>query len=731
MKRVRRSIIAKIIAMVMVVNCVASIGALLDMDTAYAAQTTEKTYFAQGKGTGEEFSADAWDITTLYYYDNTTAKYYDDKFKAGVVANHHSEEGEMLLRLINGMQYEDMKNVGTDSRSGVALMKGDIDLNRTGKFSVKVTFSMPEACRYDGYSRKEGGDGITFLITSNETITGNDGGGIGYEGIKNSLGVEFDSFYNTGNGRNYGEPAKKDADKYGHHVAVVLNGNSTKAEHHLATSFIYDSGYTAFSQEGSLTKYGEEVDTRLFTAWIEYDGNDLYVSYAKGDFETAVRPAKPQIVVDDKTTPAVKAQLDKFKNESIKVGFTSSIGSSKANHTIHSIAVVNDYIKNGISMSYTEEYYVESPDATSDYIEVNGKKYVKTKSNVVTGAAFGEEVSITDISDEMGKDFKAVDYSSVGYPGSVKEIAEDGSTTLYQFFDIIPKTSYTEKYIIEVKEPAPGDTIIEVDGVTYKVIETVVVTDVELDAKAEITDKSQDDFYSELEKVNPTDKLPSVVEDIADDGSTVVYQIYKEKPEYTVKYYLEVEEGTEGAIQIGDKYYVEQTEETVTDKAPTGTEVVYSDKDKATAGVKKDGEEVEDTFKSFDGYEFNKEATEEYGKIGGTLSDDVEIVIVFDKVEEIKESTNEDVKDPQPPVMDKDEVPTPEEPAEPEVPQDEEMQPTDPGIIIEDEDIPFADGGEPETLPQTGVLSVIICTLVGFALMVVGFKFVRYARIGV
>ena len=37
------------------------------------------------------------------------------------------------------------------------------------------------------------------------------------------------------------------------------------------------------------------VNDRLFTVWIDYDGDKMYVRYANGDFANAKRPAKPQI----------------------------------------------------------------------------------------------------------------------------------------------------------------------------------------------------------------------------------------------------------------------------------------------------------------------------------------------------------------------------------------------------------------------------------------------------
>ena len=410
------------------------------------------SYCVEGAGTGTEFNADNWTFKSLMdngvsdkYLDKKSLengiKCLDKKFATGIVANIHSQAKEPVIRLINGMEYENMKDVGTDSRSGYAMLDKKINLDDKSRFSAKFTFSMPEATCYDGYKKGAGGDGIVFVITTDEELNGLSGGAIGYKGIKNSVGIELDSFYNTDNGQKYFDPTydKKYESYRKDHVAVVLNGKNTSVDDHIATSFLYESGHLeGFTQQGSLTTYGEECDTRLFTVWAEYDGNNLYVSYAKGDFVNAVRPETAQIVVDSSKEPAVKAQLDNFAGDFVKIGFTSAIGSSKANHTIHSVAFANEYIEGGIKTAYTENYYVEVPaDAVAENaIEVNGKKYILVKTNVVLDAEAGSNVAITDLTEEYIDDYAAADYAEMGYP-SVAEVSVDGTTVVNQFFSKI------------------------------------------------------------------------------------------------------------------------------------------------------------------------------------------------------------------------------------------------------------------------------------------------------
>lgn len=81
-----------------------------------------------------------------------------------------------------------------------------------------------------------GADGITFLMIPTTGGIGATGGGMGYQGLTPSLGVEFDTWQNT----NKGDPVQD-------HLAVISNGNN---DHTAATSLagpvsIYPSGANA------------------------------------------------------------------------------------------------------------------------------------------------------------------------------------------------------------------------------------------------------------------------------------------------------------------------------------------------------------------------------------------------------------------------------------------------------------------------------------------------------
>ena len=84
-----------------------------------------------------------------------------------------------------------------------------------------------------------------LLCKPNDTNVGSHGLGIGYQGIANSIGIEFDTWTNSSLG-----------DVDGNHVGINLGGNSQSV---------------AQASEGSAFNTGG-----IWSAWIDYDGiNDL------------------------------------------------------------------------------------------------------------------------------------------------------------------------------------------------------------------------------------------------------------------------------------------------------------------------------------------------------------------------------------------------------------------------------------------------------------------------
>lgn len=608
------------------------------------------------------------------------------------------------------------------------------------------------------YAREVGGDGIAFIITTNTDVDGQAGGGIGYLNVDDSIVVELDSYFNgaycnlvTSNtayvnwnfsNQIYADAsynflqgvANSDYTQYTQeaywsnvltdyaqlpgsttrrfdHVGVMVDGD---AKNHLGISYLngidptvvqngkYVNLNNASSSQVSdsnscATRFADEnVDNRLFTFWVEYDGTNLYVSYANGNFVDAVRPNEPQIKVENNSELA-----GKFANQDVKIGFTSAIGSSKANHTVHSVAFVNEYMENGVMTSYKEQYYVESPDATANYITVGTKKYVLREEVNNADVALGSEVTIRDKSNTNAySDYELVDYSSNPlYPKKAEPVKTDGTTILYQFYDLKPTytveyyleteaddegafiegdkyfkletkvtnsdstgttldsvfsdtegyfsvvkdgsmvdstkksfvdyvpdisttedkgytdgvvdkssslvikfyykkaiTSYNEKYYVEDANATTNYIELEIDGETVRFSLQSdydnTVSNVKVGYKAEVKDLSNTTF-SDYELVDDAKTgLYKSEETVVNGGNTTVYQFYRTNPKYTVKHYKEASEDATGAFKVGEKFFVEVTSDVVTESAPVGTTVNYTE-----------------YIKTYDGYTFNREIT--------------------------------------------------------------------------------------------------------------------------
>ena len=122
------------------------------------------------------------------------------------------------------------------------------------------------------------------------------------------------------------------------------------------------------------------VNDRLFTVWIDYDGEKMYVRYANGDFANAKRPAKPQI----------EKEIDlhsRFDNKTVAVGFASSLNFSKANTTLHAFQFTNDYKPIDEEASYQINYWKLNP---------NTEYYERVESSDVMTGAVGDTVTAAD-----------------------------------------------------------------------------------------------------------------------------------------------------------------------------------------------------------------------------------------------------------------------------------------------------------------------------------------------
>ena len=139
-------------------------------------------------------------------------------------------------------------------QSGAAYNKTAVTLGGGGVFSTAFQFQFT----------KTGGiapaDGITFVLAANPTGLGIGGGGLGYQGVGNSVAIEFDTFDN-------GEVGASN------HVAVDTNGalNGTGV-----------SPYGVSSCSSFVPTPGCMSNGDVWTVNIAYNGTNLTVSVQDG-----------------------------------------------------------------------------------------------------------------------------------------------------------------------------------------------------------------------------------------------------------------------------------------------------------------------------------------------------------------------------------------------------------------------------------------------------------------
>ena len=124
-----------------------------------------------------------WETQTGIYTDGTTTT-------SLIVNPSPTITGNFLLNgnaiQANTNTYQLTQAIG--GQSGSAWNSVTLDLTQPFNFDIDLFFG----------SNNGGADGIAFLLQQVNTSVGSSGGGLGYQGISPSFGVEFDTWQNTG-----------------------------------------------------------------------------------------------------------------------------------------------------------------------------------------------------------------------------------------------------------------------------------------------------------------------------------------------------------------------------------------------------------------------------------------------------------------------------------------------------------------------------------------------------
>ncbi|NSC06888.1 lectin-like domain-containing protein [Clostridium saccharobutylicum] len=202
----------------------------------------------------------------------------------------------------------------TSGQKGSAYYSNYVSLSNNKSFSTFFSFRMSNAGTSNPDVFAPGADGIVFVINNNTNGLGTEGAGIGYQGITNSIGIEFDT-YDNGNyvGDNGLGPS---------HIAVNKNGD---ADHPIATAPKSNFGNYDFRQGG------------IYYAWVDYDGSNQNLQVRINNVNSragAYLPIDTNINLGDGSI---------FNSDNVYVGFTSGTGGAWENNDIRSLYFYNKY----------------------------------------------------------------------------------------------------------------------------------------------------------------------------------------------------------------------------------------------------------------------------------------------------------------------------------------------------------------------------------------------------
>ena len=214
----------------------------------------------------------------------TTLVYNDFSSVAGLQLNGSAAQAGTALRVTPASSFQ----------SGSAFSTTAVTLNSNVSFSSAFSFRITNS---GGISDGDGvgADGLTFTIQTVSNTAGGAGGGIGYQGILTSVGIEYDT-YNNGSFGN---------DPDGNHVGIDLGGNILSVQ-------------TA------------SVATRMnngnvWYSWVDYDGttDNLEIRLS----QSSTRPLSA-LLTRNVDLATVLGTTNAF------VGFTSGTGSAWGDHDI-------------------------------------------------------------------------------------------------------------------------------------------------------------------------------------------------------------------------------------------------------------------------------------------------------------------------------------------------------------------------------------------------------------
>ncbi len=227
-----------------------------------------------------------------------------------------------------------------ETKAGSAFWKNRVSLANQRSFSTYFAMSMTNPGS-NGLANI-GADGIVFTIQTLSNTAGSTGGGIGYEGITPSVGVEFDTWQNT-----------VDADD--NHVGLDVGGS------------------VASVQVVPLTPLSITLQGKTWHAWVDYNGATSNLQVRIGT--TSSRSGSILVL---NTTRNLASDI----GQDVYVGFTSATGGAFEDHDIQSFYFVNDYAP----IDITTNTYNQAANAV--VAAPNPASIATSKTSIITATVY-------------------------------------------------------------------------------------------------------------------------------------------------------------------------------------------------------------------------------------------------------------------------------------------------------------------------------------------------------
>ncbi|MCQ2567958.1 MAG: hypothetical protein MJ127_06135 [Mogibacterium sp.] len=236
-------------------------------------------------------------------------------YKEGWSQNCEHYEGIQLIP-----SYADNEVDEDGSSGGAFITKG---LKSDSDFALAFSVFMGDSrSANDNYYI---GDGFCFVIAADNTSIGSQGGGMGYQGINKSIGIEFDTFHND----------NMDGWDWCTHCDYHINGNTDSPNQIVDI----DSLWGLYAPDGY-------VGIRVY-CWMEYDANS-HTLYARFNRENT-RPTDPTMTIKD-------INVKDIVGDTCHLGITAAEGWADQQIVLESLYYDS---KSSTPISIGEEYVAE------------------------------------------------------------------------------------------------------------------------------------------------------------------------------------------------------------------------------------------------------------------------------------------------------------------------------------------------------------------------------------